>query len=146
MAKTERVREILSTPLTPEYLREKAGEGWRAVAVEWERGAGRDTPASGLPTEEISYGLRIADDCHHLQEEPDEVAALTLMLEQIVADKPCSTVASELNRRGFRRRGGQKWTQVSVFNMLPRLIEVAPRIYSSDEWAEKKQHLRRVVG
>lgn len=146
MAKTERVRETLSTPLTPEYLHEKAEEGWRAVAVEWERGAGRNTSANGLPTEEIPYGLRIADDCHHLQEDPDEVAALTLMLEQIVADKPCSTVASELNRRGFRRRGGQKWTQVSVFNMLPRLIEVAPRIYSSEEWAEKKQHLRKVVG
>jgi len=146
MAKIERVRETLSTPLTPETLREKARDGWRAVAVEWQRNVDEDAPASGLPTEEVPYGLRIADDCHHLMEDPDEVAALTLMLAQIVADKPCSTVAGELNRRGFRRRGGSKWTQVSVFNMLPRLIEVAPRIYSSEEWADKKQHLREVVG
>ncbi len=145
MAKTERIREILSTPLTPETLREKAKEGWRAVAIEWERGDERDA-SERLPVEEIPYGLRISEDCHHLMEDPDEVAALTLMLVQIVADKPCSSVAEELNRRGFRRRDGAKWTQVSVFNMLPRLIEVAPRIYSSEEWAEKKHRLRKVVG
>jgi hypothetical protein len=145
MAKTERVRETLSTPLTPETLRERSREGWRAVAVEWERGAGKDDPAS-LATEEIPFGLRIAEDCHHLVEDTDEVAAMILMLEQIVADRPCSSVAEELNRRGFRRRGGARWTQVSVFNMLPRLIEVAPRIYSSEEWADKRQHLRKVAG
>jgi hypothetical protein len=143
MAKTERVRVTLSAPLTTETLREKSRDGWRAVAVEWERVDGPDE-AARLEAEEIPYGLRISEDCLHLVEDQEEVAAMILMLEQIVADKPCSVAAEELNRRGFRRRGGAKWTQVSVFNMLPRLIEVAPRIYSSEEWADKRHHLRRV--
>lgn len=144
MAKKERVREVLSTPLTADDLRRKARAGWRAAAVEWERDDDA-TPESSLPAEEVPYGLRIAGD-HHLVEDRDEVAALALMLEQIVADKPCSAAAEELNRRGFRRRDGSRWTQVAIFNMLPRLIEVAPRIYSSDEWSEKKERRHKVVG
>ena len=129
MAKSERVREVLSTPLTQEYLREKARAGWRAVAVEWQRD-GEEERAGGL-REEVPFGQRVAEDCRHLVEEPAEIEALAVMLEEIVADRSLSTVAEELNRRGFRRRDGARWTQVSVFNSLPRLIEVAPRIYSS---------------
>ena len=136
MAKKERVREVLQAPLTPEVLREKADAGWRAVAVEWERGDAEEA-AVGLQ-EEVPYGLRVAEDCRHLVEDAAEMEALALMLEQIVADRSLSTVAEELNRRGFRRREGNRWTQVAVFNMLPRLIEVAPRIYSTDEWSERE--------
>ena len=66
MATTERVRESLSTPLTPEYLRQKARDGWRAVAIEWERGGDQDASASRLPAAEIPFGLRISDDGRHL--------------------------------------------------------------------------------
>ncbi len=145
MAKVERVREVLSSPPTAEYWQEKAAEGWRPVAVEWEReveGSGPD----GALKEEVPYGLQVADDCLYLVENPAEAEAMRLMLEQIVADKPLSTAAEELERRGFKQRGGAKWTQVAVFNMLPRLIEIAPRIYSSDEWGEKQRRLVKVVG
>ena len=145
MAKVERVREVLTSPPTAGYWQEKAEAGWRPVAVEWERqveGGGRE----GSLKEEVPYGLQVADDCLYLVENPAEVEAMRLMLEQIVTDKPLSTAAEELNRRGFRQRGGSKWTQVAVFNMLPRLIEMAPRIYSSEEWSEKKRRLRKVVG
>lgn len=145
MAKVERVREVLSSPPTAEYWQEKASEGWRQVAVEWEReadGAGED----GALKEEVPYGLQVADDCFYLTESPTEVEAMRLMLEQIVADRPLSAVAEELDRRGFRQRGGARWTQVAVFNLLPRLIEIAPRIYSSAEWGEKQARLKKVVG
>ena len=136
MAKSERVREVLSTPLTPEYLREKARAGWRAVAVEWQRDGGEE--ADGGLREEVPFGQRVSEDCRHLVEEPAEIEALAVMLEEIVADRSLSTVAEELNRRGYRRRDGTRWTQVAVFNLLPRLIEVAPRIYATDEWSERE--------
>ena len=145
MAKVERVREVLTSPPTAEYWREKAAEGWRPVAVEWERRAEGAEPA-GMLKEEVPYGLTVADDCRYLIENPAEVEAMRLMLEQIVLDRPLSEVAEALNQRGFRQRSGSPWTQVTVFNVLPRLIEVAPRIYSSDEWSERRPKLRMVAG
>lgn len=145
MAKVERVREVLSSPPAAEYWQEKAAEGWRPVAVEWEReveGAEGDGPLR----EEVPYGLKVSDDCLYLEENPTEVEAVRLILEQIVADRPLSVAAEELNRRGFRQRSGAQWTQVVVFNMLPRLVEMAPRIYSSEEWNEKRHRLRKVAG
>ncbi len=145
MAKVERVREVLSSPPAAEYWQQKAAEGWRPVAVEWEREV-EGAEADGPLKEEVPYGLQVSDDCLYLEENPAEVDAMRRMLEQIVADRPLSAAAEELNRRGFRRRSGARWTQVAVFNMLPRLVEVAPRIYSSEEWSEKRHRLREVVG
>ena len=96
--------------------------------------------------EEIPYGLRIASDCRHLEENPAEVSALTVMMEGIVADRRLSAIAEDLNRRGFRGRDGDLWTQVSVFHMLPRLIEFGPRIYGRDEWRERRKQLKVVSG
>ena len=145
MAKVERVREVLSSPPAAEYWQEKAAEGWRPVAVEWEREV-EGADSGGPLKEEVPYGLQVSDDCFHLEENPAEVEAMRRMLEQIVADRPLSAAAAELNRRGFRQRSGAQWTQVAVFNLLPRLIEMAPRIYSSDEWGEKERRLKKVVG
>ncbi len=144
MAKSERVREVLSTPLTPELLEEKARQGWFAVAVEWQRS--EPQAAAAELREEVPFGLKVAEGGRHLIEDPAEIEALALILEEIVADRSLSTVAEELNRRGFRRRDGARWTQVAVFNMLPRLIEVAPRIYSTEEWSERESRRRQVAG
>lgn len=145
MAKVERVREVLKALPNAEYWREKADAGWRPIAVEWERDVEGTEASIGLK-EEVPYGLTVADDCLYLIENSTEVGAMRLILEQIVLDKPLSAVAEELNRRGFRQRSGTSWNQVAVFNILPRIIEVAPRIYSSDEWNERRAKLRMVVG
>jgi len=130
MAKIERVREVLSRPFDEGYLRTKLKEGWRLVAIEWERDVeGEVGPA--LWIEEVPYGLRVADDCLHLQENPVEKRTLELMLKLISSDKSMSQIAEELNRQGFRTRPGTAWTQTAVFNMLPRLIEAAPQIWRS---------------
>jgi hypothetical protein len=34
-----------------------------------------------------------------------------------------------------------RWTPVSVFQMLPRLIEVGPSIFHSAEWEERRRKL-----
>ncbi len=36
-------------------------------------------------------------------------------------------------------RDGRPWSRVAVFNMIPRLIEVGPRFFSSEEWEQRRQ-------
>jgi hypothetical protein len=140
MAKLERIREVLSKPLEPEYLKLRAEAGWQLVAVEWEREVEEPQKAPHHALEEIPYGLRVSDDCLHLVENPSETQVLIQMLDGIVQDLPFSKIAEGLNRSGLRTRSGTKWEPVLVYNMLPRLIQVGPRILSSEEWqAQKKQ-------
>jgi hypothetical protein len=139
MAKIERLREILTGQLDPEYLKRRTEAGWKLVALEWERAL--EGKAQGEITEDVPFGLRVAADCFHLEEDPTERQVLILMMDLIVQDNPLSKVADELNRQGFRTRPGAKWSPVSVFNLLPRLIEVGPRIFSSEEWTARKRHL-----
>jgi hypothetical protein len=140
MAKVERVREVLSKPLELEYVNQKAEEGWKLVAVEWEREVETDDKAQRRIIEEVPYGLRVGDDCAHLVENPGETQVLIRMLDCIVQDYPFTKVADELNQSGLRTRKGSKWEAVSVYNMLPRLIQVGPRIFSSEEWQARKKH------
>jgi hypothetical protein len=81
--------------------------------------------------EEVPYGLRVADDCVHLEEDPGERRAMELMLKLLSSDKAMSQIAQDLNEHGLRTRSGSLWTQTAVFNMLPRLIEAAPHIWHS---------------
>jgi len=144
MAKIERIREVPTRLLDADYLRERAEAGWKLVAIEWQRPVeGGEGEARGL-VEEIPFGLRVAEDCSRLEEDPTEKEILVLMMDLIVDDYPLSKVAEELNRRRFRTRQGASWSVVTVFNMLPRLIEVGPRIFSSDEWAERRRRLLRM--
>jgi hypothetical protein len=131
MAKIERIREIQSRPFDEGYFRTKLKEGWRLAAVEWDREVEGDAPGQIPWVEEVPYGLRVADDCVHLEENPVERRALELMLKLISSDKSMSQIAEDLNERGLRTRSGTAWTQTAVFNMLPRLIEAAPHIWRS---------------
>jgi hypothetical protein len=140
MAKLERVRDFIVSPPNADYFGEKLAEGWRLVAIEWERGA---APA-GAPSEDIPYGLRVSSDCRRLEENPEEVQVLLLMLEVLVQDGPLSTVALRLNDRGHRTRDGEPWTRTALFYLLPRLIEVGPRLCTSEEWVERRKHLFNV--
>ena len=54
---------------------------------------------------------------------------ILLALELIVQDFRLSQVATELNRRQYRTRAGTQWNAASVFELLPRLIDVGPRIF-----------------
>ena len=144
MAKSERQRDTLDTPPDAAYFEARQQDGWRLAAIEWRRGED-EAGEESRRRQEVPYGLEVGEDCHYLVDNPDEMRAMTLMLDQIVADRPLSVVAEELDRRGFRRRDGSRWNQVAVFNLLPRLIEVAPEIYSTEEWASKSRHLKRVA-
>jgi hypothetical protein len=132
MAKVEHVREVLSRPFEESYFRAKLNEGWRLIAVHWERDVEGAPPETARWTEEVPYGLRVADDCIHLEEDPAERRALELMLKLLSSDKPMSQIARELNDQNLRTRTGSPWTQTAVFNMLPRLIEAAPHIWKRE--------------
>ena len=138
MNRIERLREEMAGPPTPEYIEQKSKEGWKLAAVEWHRVTDRGESDAGELMEEIPYGLQVSSDCKHLEQNRDEKEALTLMLEMIVEDKALSEVATGLNLQGHHTRQGTEWTQSSVFFMLPRLIEVAPQIFSSEEWRERR--------
>ena len=142
MTKRERVREVPSGPLTQDYVSQKAKEGWKLTAVEWEREV--EEPEGAL-SEDVPYGLRVSADSTRLEENAAEKQALVLMMDLIVQDAPLSLVAEELNRKGLRTRAGANWTPGSVFDMLPRLIQVGPRIFSSSEWTARTRHLFRMA-
>src|SRR5690242_3723512 len=145
MAKVERIREVVTGSVDLDYLRQKTEAGWKLVAIEWRREIPGDESQEAVLVEEIPSGLRVAAACSRLEEDPAERAVLVQMMELIVQDYSITLVASELNKRGLRTRSGGFWTPVSVFNMLPRLIEVGPNIFSSDDWEARRERLLKMV-
>jgi hypothetical protein len=143
MAKMEHTRETVKGSLDPEYLKQRKQAGWRLVAIEWEREAAPAEPAAAQ-SEEAPFGLRVAGDCERLEENPEEMQFLLSMMELIIQDISLVKVAEELNRKGYRTRRGTEWGPVAVFNMLPRLIELTPRIFASEEWIERRKRLTLV--
>jgi hypothetical protein len=144
MPKKERIRESLSGLPTLEYLMQRIELGWRPAAIEWERDIVSE-PGTGVYLEEIPYGLQVSDDCAGLIENPAEREIITIALDMIVEDCSLSRVASELNARGYKTRAGKPWTPSDLFNLLPRMIQVGPRLFSSEQWTTRRQRLPRVV-
>jgi hypothetical protein len=90
----------------------------------------------------VPFGLRIAADNQSLEEDPFEREVLVELMELLVQEGSYARVAAEINRRGYRTRQGTAWTPISVFEMLPRLIEVGPYVFRSSEWAKRRQSVR----
>ena len=146
MPKNERIREPLAGLPTLEHLVERTSAGWRLTALEWERpavAAPAEPPLQAI--EEIPYGLKVSDDCTGLVESPSERQIILIALDMIVEDLPLSHVADELNLRGYRTRDGKPWTPAVLFTLLPRMIQVGPKVFSSEEWNNRKQRLPKVV-
>ncbi len=119
--------------------------GWRLAGVVWEREIDSGSDEKRPVHEVVPFGLRVADDCQHLVEDTQEKEIIMTALELIVQDFRLSQVAVELNRRKFRTRLGATWNAATVFELLPRLIDVGPKIFSSQEWAERRQHLFQAI-
>ena len=145
MPRVERMREVLAGPLTPAHIDQKSGQGWKPVVVVWERQVEGDKPEPANITEQVPYGLKISEDCLQLEQDIQEKEALVVMLEMIIQDKPLTEIAESLNQRGFRTRYNTNWTPGTVFDMLPRLIEVGPRVFTSEEWVERRGRLMNTI-
>ncbi len=145
MKKIDRMREMVSILPTSAYLSKMHDAGWSLVALEWER----EVEASGQPeeretpsaSEEIPFGLRVASDCRHLEDDPLEMQTLKFLAEMIVQDASFTSMADALNVREYRTRDGRPWTAA----LTPRLIDVAPRLLSGAEWESRKKQLSRVT-
>ena len=146
MHRTERIRQTASGQLTWDEVQKRQKEGWRLIALEWEREVpeSEKTVTEGRDHEDPPFGLRVANDCSTLEEDRGENEALIAMMELIIQDGPYSSIAEELNRRGYRTREGLKGSPISVFEMLPRLIDAGPRILSSENWQRRKQDHHRM--
>jgi len=137
---TERIRQTLSGPIRLEDVEKFQSQGWKPKAIEWERELPATPPQPALPqAEDPPYGLRVADDCSSLEESPAESEILLAMMELIIQDGPYSFIAQQLNNKGYVTRQGIKWSPVAVFEMLPRLIEAGPKIFSTEEWKRRRQ-------
>jgi hypothetical protein len=144
MAYFERVRDVISGPFSPEIIRNRTGAGWQMVSIEWRRELpDQEAPTDGAFSEQIPYGLRISDDCQRLEVDPGENQVLLLMMDLLAQDFSYSSIVSDLNEKGFRTREGKPWSRVAVFNMMPRLIEAGPRIFSSAEWEKRRLKIAR---
>ena len=142
MAYFERIKDVVSGPFSPEIMQQRTAAGWQMVSIEWRRELPEEeAPREGVFSDSIPYGLRISNDCQRLEFDPRERQALTLMMDLVVQDFPFSSIASDLNEKGFRTRTGQMWGQVTVFNMLPRLIEIGPGLFSTEEWRARREKL-----
>ena len=135
MAYFERMRDQISGAFSPDIVKQRTAAGWQMVSIEWRRELpDAEAPTEGAFDEDIPYGLRVSDDCKRLEVEPTEHQALMLMMELLVQDFPYSSIVSDLNEKGLRMRDGSLWNRVAVFNMTPRLIEVGPRLFGTEQW------------
>lgn len=144
MGQVERIREDLQGPLTDEEIRRKAQSGWKPVAVVWERSVDADAPVYSREVD-VPYGYKVAPDAIHLEVNKQENDVLLLTMELIVQDQRLSHIAAKLNERGYRTRSGFLWNPASVFELLPRLIEAGPRIFTSEEWIERRKRLGQLL-
>lgn len=135
-----------SLPFDFEEIKRAIEEGWQPVSMVWEK-LDLSTPATsediplvpGASVTVVPYGLQIAENCQQLEVNPNEAEVLFLMMEMTAADQRDPAIAQELNRRGFRTRDGWPWTAVSVFQVLPRLIEAGPQILNSEQWRRRSR-------
>lgn len=142
----ERMRDVIHGPVSEAVMRERQAAGWQLISLEWRRELpDSEAPSEGAWREDIPYGLRISDDCQRLEIDPRENQALLQMMEMLVQDFSFSSIASDLNEKGFRTREGRRWNPVAIFNMIPRLIEVGPRLFSTDEWEKRRQKFATMV-
>jgi len=157
MSNSERIHESCNGSIDPKYVRERQEAGWKLVGVEWERETLVQNPApteipetrlasaAGVPlTQHAPYGSSVVPEGSRLEENPEEMQFLFAVMELIIQDISITKVAEELNRRGFHTRAGNAWGPVAIFNLLPRLVELTPRIFRSEEWVERRKHLTPV--
>jgi hypothetical protein len=144
MAYFERIKDVVSSPFSPDIIRRRTAAGWQMVSIEWSRELPEgEAPAESAFDEDIPYGLRISDDCKRLEVDPAEHQVLMEIMELLAQDFSYSVIVSSLNEKGFRQRNGRPWSRIAVFNMIPRLIEVGPKFFSSNAWEKRRQHFAR---
>jgi hypothetical protein len=139
----ETIRDVVAGELTLDYFMKRSAEGWKLASVEWTRDSEKAQAVSARPHvltgwADVPYGLQVAQDGVHLEENSLETTVLLLILEQIVKEKRIHEIAWQLNMQGYSTRDGRSWSASDVFNMLPRLIEAGPTLLKSAVWQQRR--------
>jgi hypothetical protein len=130
MPTAERVRDVVAGEFDMDLIQRRRAGGWRMVAIEWERG----DSGPGDESVEVPFGFRIAPDCRHLEEDPQEAEVLRTIMRMIVDERRLANIADELNRRGFATRSGGRWNEAAVFSLMPVLVDRGPQIFGRPDW------------
>jgi hypothetical protein len=136
MATRETLRDLVAGGLDADLVRQRQAAGWRMIAVLWEREIPGPSTGDML---EVPYGKRVARDCHHLEEDPEENEILRAVMRMVVHDQPLSKITEELNRQGRRTRSGNEWTIAEVFRLMPVLVDSGPRMFADPGWAATRR-------
>ena len=143
---TKHLRDLVAGQLTLDYFMQRAAAGWTLAAVEWVREAEGEAepdvsakPAKRASSDEVPYGFRIAEGGLNLEQNPFETAVLLRILEDIVKEKRLTDIALDLNVHGHATREGASWTPTEVFNLLPRIVEIGPRLLKTAEWRARRE-------
>ncbi len=139
MNTTERIRELRTDLPTEAELRYKTEQGWRLGAVEWQRDVEIDERAPRPFRQTPPFGQRVADDALVLEDDPAEHEVLQAILALVIEDgMSFAGAATTLNERGHTMRDGTPWTQIAIFELMPRIVETAPRIMADPTWAGQR--------
>ncbi len=140
----DRVREPLDNADVNDLLARRTEDGWQLVALEWQRAKDASTKTPGtLQSHEVPYGLQVAHDFLHLEENPLEVEAMVIVLDAMIDHCSLSAIAEALNNRGLRARQGDRFTQQHIFDLMPRIVEAAPDIFGTDNWRQLRRERKR---
>jgi Recombinase len=139
----DHIRDIISGPLRPEYFQQRTAEGWIVSAVEWRKPPEEQTETSITEAgrQEVPYGQRISEDCGYLIDDETEMDVLLFIYERVVSGWRPTALAAELNHHGYHTRHGSPWTASAVFDLLPRLIELSPKLQSRPDWPTRRAKL-----
>ncbi len=66
---------------------------------------------------------------------------LLFIYERVVSGWRPPELAVELNHHGYRTRHGLSWTAGEVFDLLPRLIELSPKLQARPDWPRRRAKL-----
>lgn len=142
----DRIRDVIVGPLTFDYFHQRITQGWTVAAVEWRNSlAASELSAGETDLQEPPYGQRISQDCGHLVEDKLETDVLLFIYERVVSGWRPTEIAAELNKRGHRTRRQLPWTPGAVFDLLPRLIELSPKLQGRPDWPSRRARLTVVA-
>ena len=111
-AHSERIRDVLSGPFSPEEIKQPTTAGLADGVDQWRRELpDPEAPTEGAFGEDIPYGLRISITAS--EEATDQNQALTLTMDLPGQDFSYSHIVSNLNEKGFRTREGKPWNRVN---------------------------------
>lgn len=136
-----RFRDAISQPLTIDYFYERLEQGWVITAVEWSRPLEDEGLQSGEGHQDVPYGQRVAEDCGHLTDHPREIEVIAFIYDGVVGGMRPGAIAGNLNERGYRTRRGTAWTAPTVFELMPRIIELSPKLQRRPNWPSHRAQL-----